>query len=82
MPVERLHVAPPIRNEIDDHLLSDHAIDEAIGFKKNLPIFLVPQGPQADTEGSRSYWIIPIDPSFDLFPKYAWHCRKRFAWHL
>jgi len=45
VPVE-IAVAPPIRNEIDDHLLSDHAIDEAIGFKKNLPIFLVPQGPK------------------------------------
>src|ERR1700686_3904488 len=43
---ERLHVAPPIRNEIDDHLLSDHAIDDAIGLKKNLPIFLISQGPK------------------------------------
>jgi hypothetical protein len=42
---ERLHVATPVRNEINDHLLSGHAIDDAIGLKNNLPIFLVSQRP-------------------------------------
>jgi hypothetical protein len=42
---QRLHITPPVGNDIDDNPLADHTIDDAVGLEKNLPVFLVAKGP-------------------------------------
>ena len=49
---QRLHVAPAIGNQIDGHLLTDHSIDEPVGFEVGLAVL-------PDTEGQKFRWMRP-----------------------
>src|SRR3989338_9273460 len=40
---QSLHIAPAIRNEIDEHLLPHHPIDEPVGLEVRLAIFAYPE---------------------------------------